>query len=273
MVPFPNADPSSDGTPGEGDDDGTSGTGSSVTSGTPGTGSSVTSGTGGHHAEPGTSADDGITLGGRGSGAEPGPKAVCVFCSSSTAIDSRYLDLAARVGQEFGRRGWVLVSGAGSISAMGALARAARGAGAHTVGVIPEALMGYEVADEDADELIVTADMRERKGIMDARADAFLVLPGGIGTLEEFLEAWVGLVLGMHSKPVVLLDPWDDYRLLHELIAHLVSAGFLRAEVAGALIWTADVSEACDRIEQWWQMPPAVARPGHLQAEMGLEAD
>lgn len=200
-------------------------------------------------------------------------KAVCVFCASSTAIESRYLDLAARVGEEIGRRGWALVSGAGSISAMGSLARAARSAGAYTIGVIPEALMGYEVADEDADELIVTADMRERKGIMDARSDAFLILPGGIGTLEEFFEAWVGLVLGMHSKPVVLLDPWDDFRLLHELIAHLVSSGFLRAEVAGSLIWTTDVTEACDRIEQWWQLPPEVVPPGYREAVMGLEAD
>lgn len=199
--------------------------------------------------------------------------AVCVFCASSTEIDQRYLEMAAEVGTQLGRRGWSLVSGAGSISSMGALARAARQAGAHTVGVIPEALMRYEVADTDADELIVTADMRERKGLMDARADAFLVLPGGIGTLEEFFEAWVGLVLGMHSKPVVVLDPWDDYRPLHELIAHLVTARFVRPEVAGSLIWTTDVGEALDRIEQWWQLPHDVSPPGYKEAVMGLEAD
>lgn len=133
--------------------------------------------------------------------------------------------------------------------------------------------MHYEVADTDADELIVTADMRERKGLMDARAEAFLVLPGGIGTLEEFFEAWVGLVLGMHSKPVVVLDPWDDYRHLHALVGHLVSAGFVRPEVAGSLIWTTEVAEALDRIEDWWRLPHDVSPPGYREAVMGLEAD
>lgn len=200
-------------------------------------------------------------------------RSVCVFCASSTDIDSRYLDLASAVGTELGRRGWTVVSGAGSISSMGALARAARAAGAHTVGVIPEALMHYEVADTDADELMVTADMRERKGLMDARAEAFLVLPGGIGTLEEFFEAWVGLVLGMHSKPVVVLDPWDDYRHLHDLVGHLVAARFVRPEVAGSLIWTTEVAEALDRIEDWWRLPRDVSPPGYREAVMGLEAD
>jgi len=200
-------------------------------------------------------------------------ESVCVFCASSTDIDQRYLELAADVGAELGRRGLTLVSGAGSISSMGALARAARAAGAHTIGVIPQALTAYEVVDRDADELVVTADMRERKAVMDERSDAFLVLPGGIGTMEEFFEAWVGLVLGIHRKPVVLLDPWDDYQPLHGLIAAMVQRGFVRPEVAGSLIWTSGPAEALDRIEGWWQTAVVGDPPGYREAVMGLEAD
>src|SRR4051795_11076956 len=121
--------------------------------------------------------------------------AICVYCSSSTAIDSRYVDLAAEVGSELARRGHSLVSGGGDLSCMGAVARAARAGGARTVGVIPRALLASEVADDNADELLVTDDMRTRKQAMDDRADAFLALPGGLGTLEELLEIWVARTL------------------------------------------------------------------------------
>lgn len=209
-----------------------------------------------------------------------GRRRVCVFCASGTQIDDRYLELAARVGGELGRRGYGLVSGGGSISSMGALARAARDAGAHTTGVIPEALLQYEVADLDADELVVTADMRERKGEMDRLSDAFLVLPGGIGTLEEFFEAWVGRVLGMHRKPLVVLDPWDDFAQLHELIGSLVAGRFVNAAAAAEVHWSRGVSEAVDAIEAVWSAdsdaeaqgltaPPA----GLTEAIAALEAD
>src|SRR5437764_3185739 len=120
--------------------------------------------------------------------------AVCVFCASSERIPSHYVDLAAQVGAELARRGHTLITGGGSVSCMGAVARAARAGGARTVGVIPQALRDEEIADEDADELVVTPDMRTRKGEMDGRADAFLTLPGGIGTLEELMEIWVARV-------------------------------------------------------------------------------
>src|SRR5215212_8611841 len=121
---------------------------------------------------------------------------ICVFCSSSERIHRRYLDLAAEVGSELARRGHALVSGGGSVSCMGAVARAARAGGAYTTGVIPRALLDKEVADGEADELVVTDTMRERKAEMDRRADAFLALPGGIGTLEELIEIWVARTLG-----------------------------------------------------------------------------
>ncbi|MFD2348963.1 TIGR00730 family Rossman fold protein [Nonomuraea ferruginea] len=100
------------------------------------------------------------------------------------------------------------MSGGATVSCMGEVTRAARAAGGRTIGVIPQVLVEIEIADEDSDELIVTADMRERKGQMDARSDAFLVLPGGIGTLEELFEIWTARVLGIHDRPLVILDPW-----------------------------------------------------------------
>ena len=174
---------------------------------------------------------------------------ICVFCASSEAIDSRWVELGAAVGTELAARGHRLVSGGGSISTMGALARAARAGGAHTIGVIPQSLVDREVADHDADELIVTDDMRARKGAMDARADAFLVLPGGIGTLEELLEIWVARVLGMHDKPVVVLDPAGLYAPLREQVRVLVEQRFMRAAAAELLVWTTTAREAVDAVE------------------------
>lgn len=175
---------------------------------------------------------------------------LCVFCASSTSIDPRYVDLAAEVGSAIGRRGWSLVSGGGSISMMGAVARAARDAGAHTTGVIPDALVRMEVADNDADELVVTRDMRQRKGLMDERSDAFLSLPGGLGTLEELVEVWTARSLNMHRKPVVVLDPWHDYDHLHTLLDHWVEIGFMKPEAVAHARWTRNVDEALDLIEE-----------------------
>jgi uncharacterized protein (TIGR00730 family) len=195
---------------------------------------------------------------------------VCVFCASSTAIASRHVELAAEVGAELARRGHRLVSGGGSISAMGALARAARAGGAHTIGVIPQALVDHEVADHDADELIVTPDMRTRKGEMDARADAFLVLPGGIGTLEELLEIWVSRSLQMHTRPVVVLDPTDVFGPLRAQIDALVEQRFVRPDAAALLIWTRTADEALDVIEAEIE---SATTGGPVVAEEVLEAE
>jgi uncharacterized protein (TIGR00730 family) len=172
--------------------------------------------------------------------------AVCVFCASSSRIEQRYLDLATAVGTELARRGHRLVSGGGRVSCMGAVARAARAGGARTVGVIPEGLLDFEVSDTDSDELLVTPDMRSRKAEMDRRSDAFLVLPGGLGTLEELFEIWTTRVLGMHAKPLVILDPYGLYDPLRELMAHLVEQDFARPKVFDAVGWTASIPEAFD---------------------------
>ena len=174
---------------------------------------------------------------------------ICVFCASSEQIAPTYLELAAQVGTAIAARGHDLVSGGGRVSMMGAVAAAVRAGGRHTLGVIPEALLAMEVADTDADELVVTADMRERKGRMDAAADAFLTLPGGLGTLEELSEVWVAATLGLHTKPVVVLDPTGLYAPLHDLVRGLEAEGFLRRAAAEALVWTTSVDAALDAIE------------------------
>ena len=161
------------------------------------------------------------------------------------------------VGTELARRGHSLVSGGGSVSCMGAVARAARAGGAHTVGVIPRVLLDLEVADHDADELLVTDDMRARKGLMDARSDAFLTLPGGLGTLEELLEIWVSRTLAMHAKPVVVLDPDGLYQPLRAQIDLLVERGFVRDGARDSLTWVSDVPTAFDVIEAELAAAPA----------------
>jgi uncharacterized protein (TIGR00730 family) len=169
--------------------------------------------------------------------------AVCVYCASGTD-DPDSLRLAADVGAEIGRRGWQLVSGGGNVSMMGALARAARANGAHTVGVIPKMLVHREVADTDADELIVTDSMNERKLVMAERADAFLTLPGGIGTLEELFETWTAGCLGIHHKPVVVLDPAGHYSGLVDWLGSLLKRGFVGKAALDRLIIVADLEAA-----------------------------
>lgn len=179
-----------------------------------------------------------------------GGLAVCVFCASSSRIEQRHVDLAAEVGTELARRGHSLVSGGATVSSMGAVARAARDGGAHTVGVIPRALVEVEISDDESGELIVTDDMRSRKGEMDRRSDAFLVLPGGLGTLEELFEIWSSRVLGMHTKPIAILDPFGLYDPLKDLMDHLLEQGFARPKLYDAIGWTTSVTEALDHLER-----------------------
>lgn len=195
--------------------------------------------------------------------------AVCVFCSSSTGIDPSYVELAAEVGTELARRGHSLVSGGGALSSMGAVARAARAGGAKTLGVIPAALLELEVGDQEADELLVVEDMRVRKGLMDARSDAFLTLAGGLGTLEELTEVWTSRFLGMHSKPVVALDLHGLFAPLRAQVDLMVARGFVRQESVATLQWACSVGEAFDLIEAGIAHPVR-ARPTPWEA---LEAD
>ena len=198
-----------------------------------------------------------------------------MFCSSVDTIAPEHIDLARRTGAELAARGHDLVWGGGRVSMMGAVAAAVRAGGRHTLGVIPQALAGREVADHEADELLVTADMRARKGLMDAHADAFLTLPGGLGTLEELLEIWVAATLGMHAKPVVVLDPGGLLAPLRALVDGLAATGFVRPGATDAVVWAGDVAAALDAVEQRLDspvLPQALPGSGAADEEM-LEAE
>jgi uncharacterized protein (TIGR00730 family) len=175
--------------------------------------------------------------------------AICVFCASSSTLEQRWLDLATRTGAELAARGHTLVSGGGCVGMMGAVADGARSGGAHTLGVIPQSLVDLEVADLASDELIITADMGARKNLMIERSDAFLTLPGGLGTLDELFEVWTTATLDLHHKPIVLLDPDGFYDGLLAWLDQLTDTEFVRVAALGRVTIAKSISSALDLIE------------------------
>lgn len=175
--------------------------------------------------------------------------AICVFCASSRTLDQRWLDLATETGRRIAGRGHALVSGGGCVGMMGAVADGARVAGGPTVGVIPQVLVDLEVADLASDELLITDGMASRKTLMIEKSDAFLTLPGGLGTLDELFEVWTTATLAMHGKPMVLVDVGGFYRPLLDWLAGLTSQHFIRPAGLDLLIVVDSVPAALDAIE------------------------
>ena len=175
--------------------------------------------------------------------------AICVFCASSSTLEPKWLELATRTGKELASRGHTLVSGGGCVGMMGAVADGARVGGAHTLGIIPQALVDLEVADLASDELIITADMGGRKDLMIERSDAFLALPGGLGTLDELFEVWTTATLDLHAKPIVLLDPDGFYDGLLAWLDQLAHTEFVRAAALERVTIATSLSSALDVIE------------------------
>jgi len=155
-------------------------------------------------------------------------KSVCVYAASSGAVDAQFAAAADLLGTLLGQRGYTLVYGAGNVGLMGVVARAVHAAGGRVVGVIPERLRDLELAYEDADELIVTQTMRERKALMEERADAFIALPGGFGTLEELIEVMVLKQLDYHQKPIVALNVDGAFDHLLSYFGHLCEKRFIK---------------------------------------------
>lgn len=172
--------------------------------------------------------------------------AICVFCASSETLEQRWLDLARQTGRELAARGHTLVSGGGRVGMMGAVGAGARDGGAHTIGVMPQSLVDREVADTSSDELIITADMAERKNVMIEKADAFIALPGGLGTLDELFEVWTTAALGQHRKPIVLLDPDDFFTGLVSWLEVLAVTRFVRPAALQLITIADSVSTAVD---------------------------
>ena len=155
-------------------------------------------------------------------------RAVCVFCGSSAPADPRYRDAARALGALVARRGVGLVYGGGSVGLMGELADAALGHGCRVIGVIPVGLFTREVGHTGLTELHEVASMHERKQLMYDLSDAFVALPGGLGTLEELAEAATWSHLGLHSKPVALLDVDGFWGPLVTLLDRMVGIGLLK---------------------------------------------
>src|SRR5436190_10379229 len=177
-------------------------------------------------------------------------KAVTVYCSSSKRVAREYLEAARELGEAIAREGWVLVYGGNHIGCMGIMADAARAAGGKVVGITPQLMVDKGIGDEKCDELIVTEGMRERKKLMEERGDAFIVLPGGIGTLEEVFEILVGKSLGYHNKPIVLVNVANFFRPLLSMLEHGMKEGFIKERVRELIFVAANVAEAVEHLKR-----------------------
>ena len=172
----------------------------------------------------------------------------CVYCGSSAGADPAFADGVRALAGELARRGAGVVYGGGAVGLMGALADAALDAGAEVVGVIPRALMERELGHRAIGDLRVVGSMHERKALMADLSDAFIAAPGGIGTLEELVEVYTWLQLGLHDKPLGLLDVGGYWQPLVVWLDHAVEAGFLREATRAALVVDADPATLLDRL-------------------------
>jgi len=153
-------------------------------------------------------------------------KSICVFCGARPGTNPAYSEAARAMGQAIADHGWRLVYGAGDVGLMGRVARAAQGAGGQTFGVIPVHLMNMEVGKRDLSQFVVTENMHERKKVMFMNSDAIVVLPGGAGSLDEFFEVLTWRQIGLHQKPIFLLNVEGYWQPLVALLDHVIAQGF-----------------------------------------------
>jgi uncharacterized protein (TIGR00730 family) len=188
-------------------------------------------------------------------------KAVCVFCGSSIGQDPAYREAALSVGQALARAGLTLVYGGGKVGLMGAVADAAIASGGRAVGVIPRALVEREIAHAGLTELHVVETMHERKTRMADLSDAFIALPGGAGTLEEFFEQWTWAQLGVHGKPCALLNVKDYFAPLIAMMQKIVAHGFMMQRYFDMLVIDTEIEAVLKRFAGYsppprkWQIP------------------
>ena len=170
-------------------------------------------------------------------------RSVCVFCGSRPGISRAYAEAARDVGLLIAQQNWRLVYGAGDVGLMGEVARAAQQAGARSLGVIPTHLMAREQGKRDLTTLIITENMHERKKVMFMNSDAIVVLPGGAGSLDEFFEVLTWAQIGLHTKPIFLLNTDGYWQPLMDLLDHVIAQGFADATMRGHFIVVNDVYE------------------------------
>lgn len=176
---------------------------------------------------------------------------IAVFCASANDVEKVYFEDAKRLGEEIGKRGWGLVYGGANVGLMREVAEAAKGNGSRVIGVIPECIRSRGVAATGLDELLLASDMKERKHILRERADAFVALPGGWGTLEEITEVITLKQLGVHTKPIVFLNTAGFYDKFMDFIAGISREGFV-ASVYDGLYHVADsIEDALRYLERY----------------------
>jgi len=173
---------------------------------------------------------------------------VCVFCGSSPGADPAFTAAAQHFGAGLAERGVELVYGGASVGLMGVVADAALAAGGRARGVITESLAGHEIAHDTLSDLYVVTTMHERKALMSELSDAFVMLPGGFGTYEEFMESVTWAQLGIHDKPCGILNVGGFFDDLLAFVRHAVSQGFIRARQVDALVISDDVDELLDAL-------------------------
>lgn len=173
---------------------------------------------------------------------------VCVYCGSRSGSDPRYALAARQAGQAIGQRGWQLVYGGGRVGLMGTVADAVLASGGRVVGVIPQKLREREVGHTSLSEIHIVDTMHQRKQMMAERADVFLALPGGIGTLEELFEVWTWRQIGYHDQPIGLLNVGGFYDGLLAFLRHTVSNGFLEQTQLDSLHVGTDADELLERL-------------------------
>ncbi|WP_210527469.1 TIGR00730 family Rossman fold protein [Rubellimicrobium arenae] len=169
------------------------------------------------------------------------PASVCVYCGSRDGRDPVYAHAAEATGRMLATHGWGLVYGAGDVGLMGRVARAHQAAGGRALGVIPGHLFPREVARQDLDRLVVTETMHERKKVMFMNADAIVVLPGGAGSLDEFFEVLTWRQIGLHAKPIYLLNVGGYWEPLRALLDHVVAESFAEPSLNSFVTFVPDV--------------------------------
>jgi uncharacterized protein (TIGR00730 family) len=182
-------------------------------------------------------------------------KRVCVFCGSSRGTNPAYCEAAQKLGHVLAKRGLELVFGAGHIGLMGVLADAVIAAGGHTIGVIPRAMVDRELAHAGLGRLHIVDTMHERKALMADLSDAFIALPGGFGTADELFEILTWAQLGIHQKPVGLVNTAGFFDPLLAWLDRAVTDGFLKPKHRRLLIEAANVEELLDRLGQFHPVP------------------
>ncbi len=177
-------------------------------------------------------------------------KSVCVYCGSRNGENPAYSDAARAFGTLLATEGWRLVYGAGDVGLMGEVARAAQSAGGETFGVIPVHLLRREVGKTDLTRFVVTETMHERKKVMIMNADAVVVLPGGPGSLDELFEALTWRQLGLHDKPILVMNVDGYWNALHTLLDQLIGQGFADASLADFITWVDTPETAMSSLHQ-----------------------